>query len=177
METLSGDRHQFGNAGEVPVGITYLGMTDIGRERQDRSIEIDALLVEAQGAVHDERTPQLVQTVMGVVATGSPAERFAQRLQGVKHPGLICGLTVIAQEKSVIPRVSDLPITQLGLCSQAYRYARVHWHQPLSVEFSFADPQDAGNEINVVACESKRFRNSKPTGGQQSEDTAASRGR
>ena len=47
--------HQFGNTGQIPIGVGHLGMSDIGRQRHHRVINRDALQMPLQDTPTDKR--------------------------------------------------------------------------------------------------------------------------
>ena len=49
-----------GTAGEIPVGVGHHRVADVGRQRQHRLIDVDALRVPEHDATNDEGVPQVV---------------------------------------------------------------------------------------------------------------------
>jgi hypothetical protein len=47
LESLRGDGHQLWNRGEVPIRVGDFGVAEVGREREDLAVDIDAVLVPA----------------------------------------------------------------------------------------------------------------------------------
>lgn len=113
---------------------------------------------------------------MRVVAAGLPAELLTQRLQGVQDVAPIRAMAVIAQEEPVAGGSRHEPVTPKSICVQVLSYARMKRHQPLPVELGFPDTEDSGLEVDVGACEPERFGDAQAAGGEQAEDSPASRG-
>ena len=101
--------------------------------------------------------PQVMQTVMRVVATGLPSQLLTQRLQGIQNAGLISGMAVIAQEEPVADGSGYGPVTPPSIGVQGLGYARMKWHQALPVEFGFSDTENASIEVDIGACQRQRF--------------------
>lgn len=62
LETLARDRHEFWDAGQVPIGIGDLGVADVGRERRHGVVDIGAMLVPELNAATDEGVPIIPST-------------------------------------------------------------------------------------------------------------------
>ena len=57
LEALPRDRQQIRHPGQVPVGVRYLGMADIGRERGHCVVDIGAAIVPELNPPANERVP------------------------------------------------------------------------------------------------------------------------
>ena len=77
LKPIAGCRHQIWNAGQVPVGVRNPGVSDIGRERDHRMVNICAVSLPELDPFANKRMPKIVDTGRGVVAAGDPAESRA----------------------------------------------------------------------------------------------------
>src|SRR5690606_36213642 len=112
VEALGGETHELWSAGEVPVGIDHLRMTDVNRQRGETTLDHPVPLVEAHGAAHDKRVAQIVKPVMSVVSAYLQPELSAQRMQRVEHASLIHGSAVVAQEEAIAARAGHELVAQ-----------------------------------------------------------------
>src|SRR5260221_146549 len=60
LEPCRSDRHELRNAGEVPVRVRDLRVTEVGRERSDALIDVGAGSVPPEKASTGERVPEVV---------------------------------------------------------------------------------------------------------------------
>jgi hypothetical protein len=65
LEALAGDRHEIGNAGEIPIGVGYFDVTDIGRKRGHGVVDIGATFMPEQDAPADEGVTEIVDAISG----------------------------------------------------------------------------------------------------------------
>lgn len=68
LETFAGDRHEFWDAGQIPIGIGDLGMADVGRERRHGVVDIGAMLVPELNAPADEGVAQVMDAHLAMAA-------------------------------------------------------------------------------------------------------------
>jgi len=83
FEAAARDRHEIGNASEIPIGVGYFDVTDIGRKRRHRVVDIGATVMPEQDAPTDERVAEIVDANLGVCAAVDPGLSRAKLLKGV----------------------------------------------------------------------------------------------
>ena len=87
FEAPARDRHEIGNASEIPIGVGYFDVTDVGRKRRHRVVDIGATVLPKQDAPADEGVSQIVDANLGVCAAVDPALSRAKLLKDVmNHP-------------------------------------------------------------------------------------------
>ena len=77
LELACSERHEFGHGAEVPIGVGDHRVPDVGRQRQHRLIDINALCVPLHDAMYDEGVSQIVDTRCVVSSSVAPAQMFA----------------------------------------------------------------------------------------------------
>ena len=88
LETLARDRHEFWDAGQVPIGIGDLGVADVGRERRHGVVDIGAMLVPELNAAADEGVAQVVDAHLAMATPRGPTEVGAKLLENLIDPPL-----------------------------------------------------------------------------------------
>ncbi len=88
LETFAGDRHEFWDAGQVPIGIGDLGMADVGRERRHGVVDIGVMLVPELNAAADEGVAQVMDAHLAMAAPRDPTEVGAKLLENLIDPPL-----------------------------------------------------------------------------------------
>ncbi len=83
LEATTGDRHQFGDPSQIPVGVGHLGVANIGREGGHGVADIGAVLMPKLDAAADEGVAQIMNARLGVGTTRRPPEFASQSLE---HP-------------------------------------------------------------------------------------------
>lgn len=81
IEPAGSDRHQLGNAGEVPVRVEDLGVAQVSRQRQHLLVNLGIVGVPAHQPPHGEGVAQVVQARGIVSAAIDPTETVAQTIE------------------------------------------------------------------------------------------------
>src|SRR3546814_15784040 len=58
--------HQIRDAGQIPIGVRYLCMANISRERRDRIVDIGTFGLPLLDASADERVPEVMDTNVAI---------------------------------------------------------------------------------------------------------------
>src|ERR1700761_2813493 len=89
FEALARCRHQFRNAGKIPIRVGYFGMANIGRERGYSVVDIGAVLLPELQPPTNEGVTQIMDAGRIVSAAGLPTEVDAELLKDMmNHAGL-----------------------------------------------------------------------------------------
>ena len=83
LEALAGYGHEIRDAGQVPICVGHLGVTNIGRKCGHGVVDIRSMLMPMLDATADERVAQIMYARLSVGTTCSPPEFASQPL---KHP-------------------------------------------------------------------------------------------
>lgn len=148
-------------AGASTTVARSLDVADIGRQRQNGTINIDTLLVEAQQTSHDEGVAYVMQAVARIIATRLPAQLLTERLQGVADARRIGSTAVVAQEESVTRGSWLEPISLPRIGMQRVSNARVQWNEALLVKLGFTNMKGAAMKVDVSRGQRECFRNTK----------------
>src|SRR3546814_10247948 len=74
--------HQIRDAGQIPIGVRYLCMANISRERRDRIVDIGTFGLPLLDASADERVPEVMDTNVAIGTPGNDACFVDQLLEG-----------------------------------------------------------------------------------------------
>src|SRR3546814_11448158 len=65
--------HQIRDAGQIPIGVRYLCMANISRERRDRIVDIGTFGLPLLDASADERVTEVMDTNVAIGTPGTDA--------------------------------------------------------------------------------------------------------
>ena len=128
LEAPGGERHKFGNAGDVPVGVGDFGVTDVGGKRREVVPQRRALATSAQQRLADEAVAQVMNTRGGVAAARPPAKFLAKFGEGVLHGALVERFAAIGDEECRGMNEWNLAISNLGVALERPNGRRVQWN-------------------------------------------------
>lgn len=88
LEPFARDRHQFRDAGKIPIGIGDLGVADVSRERRHGVIDIGAMFVPELDTTTNESVAQVVKAHRAMAAPRGPTKVGAKLLENLTDPPL-----------------------------------------------------------------------------------------
>ena len=73
LKAPAGDRHEIGNAGQVPVRVGYFDVTDVGRECGHGVVDIGTAVMPKLDTPANKRVPKIMDANLGMCAAIRPA--------------------------------------------------------------------------------------------------------
>ena len=174
LESLSGDRHEIRDAGQIPIGIRESCVTDVGRERRHGVVEISAVLMPKLNTATDESVAQVVDAHFAMAASCTPTEVASKLPENPLDRPLEDEAARGGPEQWRVSsgRAMTRPIRQVTL--QRRHNGGVQWHVPGLAELRVPNRQDSLVEIQIAAVQMERFRQAQTGGGDQPEDRRVS---
>src|SRR6516162_132839 len=94
LETLDSLPHQLWEGGEVPIGITHVDMTEIGRQGGKKLFYFEAAAIPVQQGPHGEAVTEVVQPRPAARSWTSQPDLSRQDMEGAIH---VCFVQPIAR--------------------------------------------------------------------------------
>lgn len=135
-------------------------MPHIGTEGQDEVIDIEVLRIPALESSTNEGEAQVVNTRGRMTSPGSPPELFAYTNKGMMNHGYREGLSLVSQKEPLTGWTFEDAITSSGIALQGADGTGMHRHVAGLVEFTIADMEQTGYQIDILTLESERLRDS-----------------
>src|SRR5271165_4851458 len=88
LELSRNNCHQVGDSGEIPVGISHLGMADVSGKRKYGVINIYSLLIPLLNAVADKRVTEIMYARKWMITTSNPPKLRSKALKDAMNGGL-----------------------------------------------------------------------------------------
>ncbi|RWA88116.1 MAG: hypothetical protein E5W38_08195 [Mesorhizobium sp.] len=81
FELFASDRHELWDATQVPIGVGYLGVADVGRQRRHGVVDIGAVFVPQLNTATDEGVAEIVDTHLAMATSSAPTKFGSQLLE------------------------------------------------------------------------------------------------
>jgi hypothetical protein len=108
------DGHQVGDSGEIPVGISHLGMADVSGKRKYDVINIYALLIPLLNAVADKRVTEIMYPRKWMITTSNPPKLSSKALKDAMNSGLF-EADSLRRDEEAIADVGDCSISRTSI--------------------------------------------------------------